>query len=1059
MICHAGWLGVANRILYGSLAALNRTRTSRALAAICLFLLVSGAHAQITTGSISGFVTDPSAAGIPRAAIVVTRVGQDVTRETIADQSGFYRLDDLAPGRYDVAFSAAQFSPAKTNGVEVRVDSNTRVDARLKLPQAKESVSVSVSRLATDSSELGAVLDQNRIETLPLNERDFLQLAFLTAGVMPPVEGSPLSTRGGIAMEVNGGREEFNNFMLDGVDNNDFEINRYVLQPSVDSIQEFKIDTSTYSAAYGRSGAGQVNVVTRSGSNEFHGFAYEYLRNRDMDARNFFDGSTKPGYTRSQFGSGLGGPVRRDKTFFFFSFDGLEEREGLTQIGTTPTAAERAGNFAGSGQTVIDPFTQMPFPGDQIPQSRIDPLSAKILALYPLPNLPGESGNYLGQPVQPQTQWQYNARMDHHFSPNDTLTLRYSYGRDALTEPYAESNTSIPGFGDVVQDSGHNALIEYAKVFSPTTLNSLLLGFNRATRKDFQENYQTNVNTLWGVNWLPSNAVDYGYPSITVSGYSPVGDVTELPIDRAENTYQITDGLTMIRGNHSVKVGIEERKQQHNGIDDIYTRGSLAFDGTFTGTGLGDVLLGYPTFDIQAQSNNVQTLRSTASDSYVQDDWKVLRNLTLNFGLRYEFNTPATDPTNRMSVFDAATDQVVQVGTDGISRSGYSPDTDNFAPRVGFAWDTGHNLVVRGGYGIYYDSSMAEVSTALYFNPPYFTLRVFFPSATSLLTLEDPFPTSGGLVPAASLSTLSPNLNTAYLQQWNLNLQREFWGSVVTAAYAASKGTHLLRSLDLNQPPPAPGDIDSRRPYPNFSNIFYTESGGDSEYQSFNLTFNHPLAHGVSILGVYTFSKSMDDTSSFLGNTADKNFPQDSQDFHLEHALSSFDVRHRAEISAVWNLPGRSRLTRNFQASTILTAETGQPFTPILLADNSNTGNIGGQFGSDRPNLLFNPTLPNPSVNEWFNTAAFAIPPAYTFGDAGRNIVRGPGLFTVDLSLLRQFAITERVSLSAQAEAFNLLNRANFNLPDLYADQPSTFGHIYSAKAPRQIQLALRLRF
>ncbi len=1026
----------------------------------CFALLVAGAaHAQITSGSVSGFVTDPSAAAIPRAIVKVTGVGQDASRQTVSDQSGFYRIDDLVPGRYDVVFSAPQFSDAGASGVIVRVDSNTRIDARLKLQQTKESVSVSVSRLATDTSDLGAVLDQNRIETLPLNERDFLQLAFLSAGVLPPVEGSPLSERAGVALHVNGGREEFNNFMLDGVDNNDFDVNRYVLQPSVDSIQEFKIETNNYNAEYGRSGAGQVNVVTRSGTNQFHGFAYEYLRNRDLDARNFFDGATRPGYTRSQFGSGLGGPVWKDKTFFFFNFDGLQEREGLTQIGTTPTAAERTGNFAGSGQTVVDPFTQMPFPGDQIPASRIDPLAAKILALYPLPNLPGQSGNYLGQPVQPQAQWQYNARLDHHFSPNDTLTLRYSYGRDALTEPYAENSTAIPGFGDVLNDTGHNALIQYVHIFSPVTLNSLLLGFNRATRKDLQENYQTNVNSLWGVNWLPANAIDFGYPSVTVSGYSPVGDVTELPISRAENTYQINDGVTLIRGSHSIKFGAEERRQQHNGIEDIYARGSLSFEGSFTGSGLGDLLLGYPSLGIQSQFNNTQTLRSTASDSYIQDDWKVRRNLTLNLGLRYEFNTPATDPTNRMSVFDAQSDMVVQVGTGGISRSGYRADTDNFGPRVGFAWDTGHHLVVRGGYGIYYDSSMAEVSTALYFNPPFFSIRVFFPTETSLLTLANPFPTTGGYVPPASLSTLSPDLNTAYLQQWNLNLQQEFAGSVITAAYSASKGTHLPRSLDLNQPPPGPGDVDSRRPYPGFSNIFYTESGGDSEFQSLNLTFNHPFSHGVSVLGVYTFSKSMDDTSAFLGTTADKNFPQDSQDYHAEHALSSFDTRHRGEIAAVWDLPGHNRLTKNWEASTIIVAQSGQPFTPILLFDNSNTGNIGGQFGSDRPNVLFNPKLSNPTPNEWFNTAAFAIPAPYQFGDAGRNIVRGPGLVTVDLSLLRQFAISDRVSLNAQAEAFNLLNRANFNLPDLYADQPSTFGHIYSAKAPRQIQFSLRLKF
>lgn len=1025
----------------------------------CALLLVIHIQAQISTGSISGFIRDPGKGAIRNAGVVVTREGQDVTRRSTTDQAGFFRVDELPPGRYAVSFSAAGFANGSVVGVQVRVDSNTRVDALLKLAEAHESIDVTVSRLATESSELGGVLEQNRIDTLPLNQRDFLQLAFLTANVLPPVEGSPLSTRGSIAIHANGGREEFNNFLLDGVDNNDYEVNRYVLQPSVDTIQEFKIATNNYSAEYGRSGAGQINVVTRSGSNAFHGFGYEYLRNRDLDARNFFDGSEKPEYERSQFGSGIGGPIRRDKTFFFFSFDGLQERLGETQIATVPTAPERTGDFSGSGTTVIDPFTQAPFPGDQIPQSRIDPVAMKILQLFPLPNLPGTSGNYLGQPVQPQSQWQYNARLDHHFSDASALTVRYSYGRDALTEPYAENATNLPGFGDILHDTGHNALVDWVRILSPRTLNSLLLGFNRATRKDYQQNHLSDVNQLWGVNWLPANPVDFGYPSITVSGYSSVGDVTQLPIDRAENTYQITDSLTMVRGNHSIKAGVEERKQQHNGIDDIYARGSLSFQGVFTGSGLGDLLLGYPALGIQSQFNNTQTLRSTASDFYLQDDWKVRRTLTLNIGLRYEFNTPATDPTNRLSVFVPALDQVAVVGTDGITRSGYHADVNNLAPRAGFAWDAGHGLVVRGGYGIYYDSSMSEVNTALYFNPPFFTIRVFFPTLTSLLTLANPFPSSGGFAPLPSLSTLSPDLSTGYLQQWNLNVQKQLGASVLTVAYSASKGTHLLRSLDLNQPKPAPNDVDSRRPYQGFSNIFWTESGADSEYQSGSVTFNHPFSHRVSILGVYTFSKSMDDTSAFLGNAADKNFPQNSHDYHAEHALSSFDMTHRAEIAAVWDLPGRNVFTRNFEASTIIVAQTGQPFTPLLLFDNSNTGNIGGQFGSDRPNLLHNPQLSDPGPAEWFDTSAFAIAPPDTFGNAGRDIVRGPGFFTVDLSLLRSFAISERVGLIAQCEAFNLLNRANFNLPELYADQPSTFGHIFSAKPPRQIQLALRLRF
>jgi hypothetical protein len=317
-----------------------------------------------------------------------------------------------------------------------------------------------------------------------------------------------------------------------------------------------------------------------------------------------------------------------------------------------------------------------------------------------------------------------------------------------------------------------------------------------------------------------------------------------------------------------------------------------------------------------------------------------------------------------------------------------------------------------------------------------------------------------GFLPPAALSTLDPKMRTPYIQTWNLNVQHEFSGiGTLSVAYAGSKGTHLLRSLDLNQPTPGPGDLSSRSPYPQFSNIFFEESGSNSEYQSLQISFNRRLARGLTMLGAYTFSKSMDDTSAFLGNDADRNFPQNSHNYRAEHALSSFDMPHRGVISYVYTLPFQNSVLRNLQTSGIIVAQSGQPFTPILQFDNSNTGNTGGTFGSDRPNVVGNPSISDPSAQKWFNTAAFAIPKPYTFGNAGRNILRGPGLATFDLAVSRKFDITERMAIQAQAQAFNLFNRENLNLPNLFADDPANFGKIFSAKAPRQVQLALRFMF
>jgi hypothetical protein len=709
---------------------------------------------------------------------------------------------------------------------------------------------------------------------------------------------------------------------------------------------------------------------------------------------------------------------------------------------------------------VQSPFTGVTYPGNVIPASQISPHAAQVLALFPEPNVAGSSGNYLSNPIGVTNQNEGTARMDRKISDTGQLTLRYTYGRQDLFEPFAENQTELPGFGDYVYNRGHNVLLHYQRTFGPGTTNSVLAGFNRAIRQLLVQNHDVNVNREWGVSYLPAVARDYGYPGISVTGYSRVGDVASLPIDRADNTYQLGDNLTLIRGTHSIKIGGEYRALQENGYIEVYARGQIDFTGALTNSGIGDLLLGLPTLGIHSQYTGPQTMRSKSASAYIQDDWKVRHNLTLNLGLRYEYDSPATDPTNRMATFDFQTGTTAQVGTGGISRSGTHGWGGGFGPRVGFAWSPMSHTVIRGGYGIYYDSGMFVVNSALYFNPPYFTVSVYFPSATSLITLANPFASANGYVPPAALSILSPDFKPAYVQQWNFNIQREVEKlGVISVAYAGSKGTDLPRSLDINQPSPGPGDIGSRAPYPAYSNILETESGGNSEYQSLQVSFRRPLAAGLSMLASYTFSKSIDDTSSFLPEPADQNFPQNSHNYRLERALSSYTVPNVATIALVYRIPGRSNWTRGFELSGIITAESGQPFTPALSTDNSNTGNTGGNFGIDRPNITGNPTLPNPSVQEWFNVRDFSIPPQYTFGNAGRNILWGPGVSTTDVSLRRTFIMRAESRLTGEVQAFNAFNRANFSQPDAFADQPLTFGKIFSAKDPRQIQFSLRFAF
>jgi hypothetical protein len=1007
-------------------------------------------YAQITTVPLSGFVVDPSNRAVAGALVRVSDRSRGWVAETRSGESGLFRFAGLAPAEYLVTASADRFGDAT---MRVQVEIGNAISLTISLPLQGVRQSVDVGAAHDDSADLGTVLTESRIRGLPLNRRDFLQLALLSPGVLPAVQNSELSSRGGFAMHASGGREEFNQFLLDGVDNNDPYNNRYLSQPTVEAIQEFKIETNSYRAEYGRSAGAQINVVTRRGSNEWHGEAYEFLRNRVLDARNFFDGAQTPQYVRNQYGVALGGPVKTGRTFFFANFSALAERRGLSKLSAVPTFAERAGNI---GATVLDPFTRAPFPGNRIPASRISPVAPRILDLFPLPTFAGAGGNYRGQPVLRESSPQGSGRVDRRISSRDNLTLRYTYGAQDLFEPFVQETTTVPGFGNFVRNTAHSALAEYLRTISPRVVNSLRLGFTRSYRQALQENYRTDAGALWNVPWLNLRPRDLGFPALNIAGYSTVGDATQLPIERYTNTYQLSDALSWSHGSHLWKFGADLRRQQANAILDYFARGSLSFSGALSGSGIGDLLLGLPSFALQAQFDNPQTMRTTQYGYYAQDDWKLLRRLTLSVGLRYEFDSPVTDPHDRMSTFDPATNRIVRVGTEGVSRSATRPDRNNFAPRVGIAWAANEWLTLRAGYGIYYDAGMFVINSSQYFNPPFFNVRVFFPTASSLLSLSNPFPTSGGVTPAPSPNAVSPDARTAYLQHWSFSAQYSVDARTsVQLAYAGSKGTDLIRSRDLNQPRPAPGDIQSRRPVPSMGSIFFIETSGNSTYNSLQASLDRRIGGKLSVLAAYTFGKSIDDTSAFLGTKTDKNFPQDSMNYAAERARSSFDMRQRFTVAPVYKIP----MLHNTELRGIVTAQSGQPMTPVIRFDNSNTGNAGGNFGLDRPNLLHSPQLDSASANLWFDTNAFAIAPRYRFGNAGRNVVTGPGLVNVDVSLVRTFRIREKLSISVHAEAFNLLNRTQLDEPERYADESSTFGKIFSAKAPRQLQFALRMQF
>lgn len=1072
-------------------------------------------HAQVSSGSILGYVYDPSGALIANANVTISDANHAIIRKTITDSAGAFSLAELSPGVYSVTASSPGFGEITQSEIRVLVNTETRADFHLPIAGQKKTVEVTVlsPEAQPETSEVGTVIEQQQIDSIPLNRRNFLELALLAPGVAPPVQNSELSSFGAFSMNADGGREESNDFLLDGVDNNDPYVNRYGVEPPMESIQEFKVATNSYDAEYGRNSAAQVNVITRQGTNDFHGSTYDYLRNRVLDARNYFDPTDTAKLVRNQFGFSVGGPVVHNNTFFFASTDWFRDREGLSQESTVPTGDEAGGNLGGLCQTgfnsngvcnpppagnpqnlsavqIYDPTTGQPFQNNLIPSGEITSTSKDILKMFPGPNVAPAPGNLYGtfdsSPVQNENDAFGTYRVDHRIGASDSLDARYSFTTVDLFEPWGGSSNGLasanvgPGFGDYVKDQVQDGMLQYRHVLSSRAVNTVSASYGRFSRDVLPQNFNVNVGQLWDVTWLNEPATGYGFPSVSVAGLSGVGDNTTYPIYRHTNTYQIEDQLAIDRGAHQLKIGGEVRELQLNGALSLFTRGSLSFSGAVTGQGpasecsdtgvtcgnaLADLLLGYPSFGLQSQAAVSINMRSQAYAAYVQDDWRISRNLTLNLGMRYEFMRPPISPNNQMYTLDSS-ETLVQVGTNGIPRSGVRSDHDNFAPRVGLAWNVGRSFVVRAGYGVYYDSGMFEVDSSMFFNPPEFDLLAYFGT-----TLGNPFQ-SGFAIPP-QLAVVNPNATTPYVQQWNFSVERPL-GSLGTLnlGYVGSKGTHLVETYDLNQPHPG-----GAAPYPNYGGIYYINTVADSNYNSFQATFNRPLGSHMSLWAAYTWSHSIDDQSAFSDTIADPNFPQNSYDLAAERANSSFDMRQRFVLTYVLRLPDGNRWTRNTEFHGITQVQSGEWFTPTLAFDNSETDNSapGQEVGSDRPNLIGNPNsgtcsngAPVRTANCWFNTSAFAVAPTGTFGDAGRNSLVGPGLATFDLSLMRRFSLSERLRLTAEAEAFNLFNRVNFELPQ--AVVPSgppgvpipvspLFGEIPSANAARQVQIALRLTF
>ena len=1043
-----------------------------ALVIVALLASVCVAWGQATSGTILGRVADATGSPVAGVSVTVVRSETGAERKTSTAGNGEFVVPLLEAGLYKVVASRQGFQTSVREGIRLELDEKARVDLVLEVGPIEQIITVQgdASFLQPGTSSLGTLIDSNYVLDLPLNGREFLQLGLLSPGSTPPAPGSELSTQSASGLHFNGARESANNFLLDGVDNNDWFINRIVVSPSVELIQEFKVQASGYSAEFGRNGGAQILVVTRGGGNRFHGSFYEFLRNAALDAKNFFDlpGTKIPQFQRNQYGAFAGGPLFPNRTFIAAGYEGTRVRQASTRAARVPTAAEKSGDFSALGSEVLDPFTQQPFPGNRIPAERVDPIGSAIARLYPDPNRADPQANFVAAPVGRNDIDQVSLRVDHQISKADSLFARYSFAREDSLDPFNEGVTNLPGFGSLIVGRAQSLALSETHSFSPAVLNEFRFGFNRLRREVLQENVQKDLAGTLGIGGTSRDPIDFGMPAIVVPGFDRLADNIALPIVRHDNTWQWFESMTWIRRNHSLKFGADIRRFQVNGFDHVFSRGQLIFQPTFTGYPLADLLLGLPTVAIRGLNNNPEALRAGSYNFFMQDDWRLRPGLTFNLGLRYELNSPPVDKFDQMALFDTTRRRIVRVGTEGFSRSGLRADRNNYAPRAGLSWSPGRDsrTVVRTAYGVFYDSNTLVTNSSLYFNPPFFVLGLFVPSANSLLRLSDPFPSGAGFQPPPTVNSLAPDFKDAYLQHWHLTVERELGGNTVArVGYVGSKGTRLVRRRNLNQPPPAAGPVDERRLIQGVADVTLIEPTSNSAYHALQASVERRFAGSIHFLGAYSFSRSIDDTSDFLATNGDDNYPQDSARLFLERGLSNFHLKHRLTFTGLFGLPSfhaqgiTGHILNNWQFGTITSLQSGFPFTPRLSRDNSNTGNVGGVFGSDRPDLTGSPRLERQTPDRFFNTEAFSLPPPYSFGNSGRNILTGPGLVNFDISLHKRFALAGEQRLEFRAELFNLFNTPPLGLPAREADQPATFGKILSAGPARQIQFALKLIF
>jgi outer membrane receptor protein involved in Fe transport len=1055
--------------------------------------LSSVATAQIRTADVLGVVSDTSAAAVPGASVTIKNLATNVERTVSTDGTGNFLFTLLPPGRYTVRAELPGFKAWTVPEVTLAAGDRLTLDAKLEVGGAQETVNVTAEApvLQRQSSTLGALVDERAVQDLPLNGRNFITLAQLAPGAADSTIGfatggnSPDDRRLSSQVAVNGQYAWANNFMIDGMDNNERFIGTVIVKPSVEAIQEMKVQTNLYTAELGRTAGGAINLITKSGTNEFRGSAYEFYRNERLDARNFFAAQKAP-YRHNQFGGSLGGPLQRSRTFFFGDFEELRVEQGQTFISTVPTLAMRDGNFAGVAR-IFDPLTtncvgtvctRAEFAGGQIPANRLDAIALRVINLYPGPTNNQLANNYTTNASQTLDQDTFDIRIDHRLSEANSVFGRYSFAdiRSFFPPAIAIGDGSFAGPSD---QNTHGAQVNYIRTLSSRSVVELRGGWSRFYIGSVPVNYGTNLSEEVGIRNSNVNLRSSGLAPFLPSGYRTIGDGSFVPEFNTNDVYQIGGSVTNQRGPHSIKIGTEYRRRHVNQTQSPFPRGRFQFNPTLTvdnplnpsaGTGhsIASMLLGYPSLvDRQLQIVDPE-YRYWELGVFVQDDVRVTPWLTANLGLRYDYYSPLTETQNHISNVDLSTGRIIVAGQDGVSRTaGVNEDWVNLAPRLGFAATVNDRTVVRGGYGVSFVPPFMGSPGAMR-NPPLISLFSSVPAAiTPTANIADALPEvvpADPSNPVGSLNAFGFDFQIPYVHQFNVTLQRELPLRLVgSVSYVGQRGEKQFlpnSSPDLNAPTPGnPGTVQQRRPFaaqlPRATNIFVYGPWAETRYNALQLSVERRFRSGFGAVANYTLAHAEDNFE----------FRPTAEGGVFLWADSNLDIRHRFTVAANYQLPFAENaagvvaaLAKGWQLNLIGQAQTSTPFSITNNADIAGTGGPGTT--PDRPNLVGDPNLPSSerSVRRWFNTAAFARQPVGTFGDIPRNSMRGPNMVKFDLSAAKTLEFPRGMNVQFTAQAFNVFNHTSLGLPNGQLGSPA-FGTISTAGPPRQMQLAAKLMF